>query len=83
MALGFGLQKLNSVRRHSENRPDRSPIERVTGRTRDSNSLTADRIEFPRMGRRKVDFDLVMIEDFEIDSDKSKADLPSVSLERR
>ena len=35
------------------------------------------------MGRRKVDFDLVMIEDFEIDSDKSKADLPSVSLERR
>ena len=83
LALGFGLQKLNSVRRHSENRPDRSPIERVTGRTRDSNSLTADRIEFPRMGRRKVDFDLVMIEDFEIDSDKSKADLPSVSLERR
>ena len=49
-----GLQKLNSVRRRWDRRPRDSPIERVTGKTRDSSLSDPQRVATEVAARRDL-----------------------------
>ena len=58
-----GLQKLNSVQRRNESWPKSFPIERVTGRTRDSNPFVRT---VTRATAYQTNFDLVMYEIYSV-----------------
>ena len=74
-----GLQKLNSVQRRNESWPKSFPIERVTGRTRDSNPFVRT---VARATSYQTNFDLVMYEIYSVrlrlqNSQRTQAVIPT------